>query len=391
MLAHSDIPDSAYALAWIRLAIVFAYYALVSIALHWKREHKAEVTTYEPPENISPALAAYLFENGRCERAFAAALVSLASKGVLEILEEGDKFALKQLREIDETFPPEESALLTALFPYGLEKYQFNSANTGDLAFAYRVLEKIVLEIAEPDLISAHWVLWLIGVISSAGILIIAGSSLPLHIASTHLLGFAYLCGLVVLSASCFVAALRAWPATLRKLIAYFPGTSHPSLPLNLNDTVPLILTAAALMGFALLAYITSERFALLFSAAVVLAAVFRHYFEAPTSAGRDALVQLRGFREFLARAEADRLDRENLPGHSPEMFEPNSAYAVALNVERGWSENFTASMLQLLQMDRAGTLPAPKLPLHRYSGSGYNSENGRSRGPIQLNINSRK
>src|SRR5580704_16052434 len=118
MLARFDILNSVYALAWICLAIVFAYYGLVSIALHWKQEHKAAVTVYVPPANISPALAAYLFENGRCERAFAAALVSLASKGVLEILEEGDQFALRELREIDDTYPQEEFVVFNALFPY---------------------------------------------------------------------------------------------------------------------------------------------------------------------------------------------------------------------------------------------------------------------------------
>jgi hypothetical protein len=387
MLARFDILNSVYALAWICLAIVFAYYVLVSIALHWKRQHKAAVTVYVPPANISPALAAYLFENGRCERAFAAALVSLASKGVIEILEEGDQFALRELREIDDTYPQEEFAVFNALFPYRLEKSQANVANTGDLTFAYRVLEKVLLEIAEPEFISTHRGLWFIGVLSSIAILVFAAALLPFQVASGHLLGLAYLGGLVVLCGSCFIAAIRVWPATLRKLVALFPGTSHPTLPFNLTDAIPLILTVAALLGFALLAYITSKPFAVLLSATVFMAAVFHHFFEAPTSAGRDALVQLRGFREFLARAEADRLNRENVPGQTPEMFEANSPYAVALKVERAWCENFTSSLLQLLQMDRAGSLPNPPLHLSRGPGSNVDPYDG----PIQLNINIRK
>src|SRR5580704_2765192 len=97
---------------WICIALTFAYYVAVAIALHWRPIRKAEVTSYEPPPGISPAVAAYLFENGRCERAFAAALASLAVKGYLEIRQRKDWFALKRLREPDDRLSPEESTAL---------------------------------------------------------------------------------------------------------------------------------------------------------------------------------------------------------------------------------------------------------------------------------------
>jgi hypothetical protein len=62
----------------------------------------------------------------------------------------------------------------------------------------------------------------------------------------------------------------------------------------------------------------------------------------------------LRGFREFLSRADADRLDHENQPGKSPNALERYTPYAVALGVERGWGEEFAGNLLQLLLLDKA-------------------------------------
>jgi hypothetical protein len=75
---------------------------------------------------------------------------------------------------------------------------------------------------------------------------------------------------------------------------------------------------------------------------------------EAPTNAGRAALVKLEGFREFLARAEAGQLNRENQPGETPETLEKYISYAVALDVEHAWGEEFTENLLEMLQFDLA-------------------------------------
>jgi hypothetical protein len=117
--------------------------------------------------------------------------------------------------------------------------------------------------------------------------------------------------------------------------------------------------------------------------ALLFLAEVFRHIFEAPTIAGRQAIEKLKGFREFLARAEADRMNRENRPGHTPETLEANSGYAVALNVEHAWGQEFTGSLIQFLQMERAYDVPMPSMRVPAISGSDDS--------PIELNINTRK
>lgn len=119
---------------------------------------------------------------------------------------------------------------------------------------------------------------------------------------------------LILLGGFCLVAALRTWPVTLKKLWSFIPWDKRPSRPLTPNDAIPLILTAAVVVGFGFLASLTTTKLAGLAAAVVMISAVFRHAFEAPTQTGRKVLAQLNDFREFLARTDADRLNRENQP-----------------------------------------------------------------------------
>jgi hypothetical protein len=383
VIDNSDFPMSPEAFVWTCVALTFAYYVIVATALHWRPKRKAGVTQYAAPSGISPALAAYLFENGRYERAFAAALVSLAAQEFLKIYEEGDHFALRKLSRSGTPDAPEEAAIFAALFPEPVDTYQFSTNDTGGINHVCRGFEKTITEIAEPELISRHWQLWYGGIACSIVVAVMAIESLPIHVGAGPSRGFLYLGVLSLLCGSCFVAAFRAWPATLRKLFSFVPGTRRPTLPLNATDAIPLCLSVSALFCFGLLASATTNQMAAILIAMLLLCEIFRHIFEAPTIAGRQAIEKLKGFREFLARAEADRMNRENRPGHTPETLEANSGYAVALKVEHAWAEEFAGSLIQFLQMERAYDVPMPSLRVPAITGSDDS--------PIGLNINSRK
>jgi len=174
-------------------------------------------------------------------------------------------------------------------------------------------------------------------------------------------------------------AALRLWPAIIRKLVSYLPGNRRRR-PLDWNDAIPVILIAPIFLGFSFLAYPTSLRFVLLAVALIVVNFIFWHSLEAPTNEGRKTIEELRNFKEFLSRADDDRLNRENDPGQTPAILEKNSSYAVALSVDRAWGEEFTGNFLKLLQFNEAYSMPARKSPL-----SDLDAE------IIQMNIDPRK
>ena len=91
------------------------------------------------------------------------------------------------------------------------------------------------------------------------------------------------------------------------------------------------------------------------------------------TIPGRRLLDRIEGLRMYLATAEQDRLNALNPPQRTPQLFEKFLPYALALDVEQQWAEQFTAILA------RAGEGGTPYSPSW-YSGTSSWSDLG-SRG----------
>jgi hypothetical protein len=386
-------PDSVYLQSWGGLALVFVYYVTATIFLHWTSLRAVSVTRYEPPSGISPALAGYLFENGRCERAFAATLVSLGVKSYLEIQQNKDWFKFKRLREADNSLAPEEAVALSEIFDTGNDTYKFGVAEHSQIFLAFGRVEKSLHESAEPRFISSHNLIWGIGVVSLA---LLAGRLFvfePIAMVRPARGTFAMLAFTTGLGGFCLFGALRAWSATFRRVATYLPNSKGPKRPLGWNDMFPVWLSAGAIVPFGLLAVVISVRFAVFVVASALVAVGFRNILKAPTSTGRKLMSDLLGFRNFLERAEGDQMTQENESGVTPRVLRRYSAYGVALDVERGWGEEFTEDLLEMLQFDKAVATGGPPVPRDsspvedRLSTDNFFDDDS----IIQLNLGSRK
>jgi hypothetical protein len=349
-----DASATLYFRTWIGLGIVFAYYISVVAVFQLRRRHATLVTRYDPPPEISPAVAAHLWANGLHERAFASALVSLASKSYLHLGQNGDQFIFKKKREADVTLPPEEYATLLHLFNPGEHTYIFGSVEYGRLCNSYAEFKDALKDVVEPVLISSHSNFWWLGMVfSGLAIVPLAGTMVAIGHGVT-LASVVYLGIWILLGGSSLVATLRVWPAALHKLTSYIPWDDRPSRPLHASDIVPLTLSASAFLALIFLAVLTSTSFAFLIAAVVLLNAVFRHALESPTRAGCEVLAELTNFREFLSSADSGRLNRENQAGFTPMTLEKYSAYAIALHVEHAWGEELVTDLVELLEIGQA-------------------------------------
>jgi len=72
-----------------------------------------------------------------------------------------------------------------------------------------------------------------------------------------------------------------------------------------------------------------------------VVTALFNHLLKAYTPQGRAILDRIMGFRLYLSVAEKERLNMQNPPDRTPELFEMFLPYALALGVERAWAAQF--------------------------------------------------
>src|SRR5580704_13047526 len=175
-----DAPASDHQVVWIGVAALCIYYIVFTVVFHWSSRQRIGVTRYEPPKGISPGVAAYLIEGGRCERAFAAALISLAAKGYIEIKQQKDWFGLEKLREPDGALPLDESIILVTLFyPASIHTYKFNGRDYSELCETFKKFRETVEGTADPRLISAHSGVWWVGVWISYILLALVIASFP--------------------------------------------------------------------------------------------------------------------------------------------------------------------------------------------------------------------
>ncbi|MCP5093248.1 MAG: DUF2207 domain-containing protein, partial [Gammaproteobacteria bacterium] len=76
------------------------------------------------------------------------------------------------------------------------------------------------------------------------------------------------------------------------------------------------------------------------------LNALFFFLMGAPTQLGREKMDVIAGLKTYLVLAEKDRMNMAGAPQMSPEHYETLLPYAVALGVEKPWSDAFQAWLL---------------------------------------------
>jgi uncharacterized membrane protein YgcG len=100
----------------------------------------------------------------------------------------------------------------------------------------------------------------------------------------------------------------------------------------------------SGLVGFFTFAKLAEAGILLLFvwAGIILLNIMFYHLLKAPTLQGRKIMDQIEGFRMFLTVTEKERLKLLNPPEKTPELFERYLPYALALDVEQAWGEQFS-------------------------------------------------
>jgi hypothetical protein len=86
-----------------------------------------------------------------------------------------------------------------------------------------------------------------------------------------------------------------------------------------------------------------------------MLNGLFFYLMKAPTALGRPVMDQLEGLRMYLETAEKDRLNLQ-APELTATRFETLLPYAVALDVEKPWSDAFDAALRRAHPDDPAPT-----------------------------------
>lgn len=115
-----------------------------------------------------------------------------------------------------------------------------------------------------------------------------------------------------------------------------------------------LIITAAGLgfiavevFGLVAMAWAASTGLAIVLMLLMVMNCAFHFLLKSPSLTGRALMDQIEGFHEFLMANEPARRGARPSTQNSPLLLEKYLPYAIALNVEKVWSEKFAAVLAQ--------------------------------------------
>jgi uncharacterized membrane protein YgcG len=305
------------------------------------------VPQFAPPEGLSPAAIRYLRLMGPDTKGLAAAMTGLAVKGALVISRDEDgSFAVDTTGPVPAGLLPDDNELLQELFE-GRSKTQlvFRQTAHGRVQAIRKALEQALQSkygkgyfVTNLRYAATGVALSIAGVVA-AGLL---GTTQP-----ERVWGFLFMSVWLSIWTFGVAALVTEVVASWRGRSAHTSGKSAFSLPRSGCLTlfaIPFLL--GELFGTIAFVAIAGPLLLAMVFVTVAIDVVFFRLLRAYTPKGRAVMDQIDGFRMYLSVAEKNRMNMLTPVDHTPETFERYLPYALALDVEQQWSENF-ADVLQ--------------------------------------------
>lgn len=335
----SDNRNAAVGLAG--LIVVWLYYIVVWARVGRDPKAGPIVPLYEPPDNMSPAAMRYLENMGFDDKTFTSAILGLAAKGYLTI--EQDKSQTYRLIEKSDVGKAARLSSDESL----LKQKIFDGNKTLDLsntkATVIRNAQKALSTALHTGMEKVYFVtnagyLWpgiVLTILSAVGMVLAGGTQGNLGQLLLAIFITIWLTGWSVGVGALLHAVFRAWKSARAGGVAGRAGAMFITL-----FSIPFVI--GELVGLGLLAWAISVVACVLIVLLIGTNVLFHHLLKAPTSAGRQLLDRVDGFKMFLSEVDGHRLNMVAPPGKTPELFERFLPYALALGVENAWAQQFS-------------------------------------------------
>lgn len=318
------------------LALIF-YYLVIWFRVGKDPSKGLIIPLYEPPKNLSPAAVRFISQMGYDNKIFTIAIVSLAIKGYLRIVEDGKDYSLVRVEGSKKPLLNDEQTVLDKLSfsKKGNERVlELEQKNHSILQGAIKALKNSLKNSYEKNYFITNKRFFFIGIAASLFILfvsIIGGSPEQMFILvwiSIWSIGVAFL----------LLTVFRTWKGVLNK--GRGKVTALGSAIFITLFSIPFVL--GQILGFYFLAEVSSPLMILIIAVIVLVNVIFYHLLKAPTLLGRKIMDKIDGFKMYLGTAEKDRIYSMQEPDKTPELFESFLPFALALNVENKWAEKFS-------------------------------------------------
>jgi hypothetical protein len=342
--------NRAWIFAGIGLFVVLGYYFATWEAVGRDPKGGAVIPLFRPPPNISPALANYIRDWGFGRdkwRAFTAAALSLAVRGLLRFDDSGGMLTLKATgKQASGNIPVGERVIFDWVNGQGGLAI-ISDAHGASIAKVGESFTKNIERENRNRYFHRNYGYVIAGLVMTVAVI---GSVLAfggLQDKDLAILGgfafFGFMAGMFAVQVLQTFLAGVSFDALIRGamsvifFVIFISATSS-----LLKDWSPTAFTDALP---AVWAFVENYPFSfVLVGGFTMVNGLFFYLLRAPTALGRPIMDQLAGLRLYLQTAESDRLNL-SAPEITAERFEALLPYAVALDVEKPWSDAFAAAL----------------------------------------------
>jgi hypothetical protein len=353
LLWYEILDNRRWIFGGLGFVLVLGYYMATWIAVGRDPRRGTIIPLFHPPAGISPALANYIHNWGLGRekwRAFTAAALSLAVRGLLRF-NMGDKtLTLKSTGKQPvggfNALPPGEGAIYTWVNERG-GVATINKANGESVAKVGNSFTTSIESESRNRFFRRNLGYVTAGLLLTVGVIfgvVMFGGLQDQDISILVVLGFGgFLAGMFLVpvlqalfGGASFTALFRSAMSLVVVAIFFTIGTNfvHAIFPSGFGSALPAVWSFVSGYPFSFV----------LVGAFATLNGLFVYLMRAPTALGRPIMDQLAGFRLYLETAESDRLNLQ-APEITSERFESLLPYAVALDVEKPWSDAFAAAV----------------------------------------------
>ena len=334
-----DNPGSL--IAFLGVVILAGYFLIAWFKVGRDPAKGPIIPLFKPPKGFTPAAVRFVTKMAFDHKAFAAAIVNMAVKGYLTINENDGDYTLSKTAGDQALLSAGEKRIARQLFGQS-RQITLDKSRHSRIKKALTAL-KTSLKLDFEKLYFQRNAKWLIPgfVISLATLTAVIFNARDMGGALFMLV---WLSGWTVGCFALVAGAIGAWHSAL--------STRSSNGLFKKTGAVGMTLFALPFVGFeffGLWAFtgMTSPMATAALLIIIFINFIFYQLMKAPTLYGRRVMDHIEGFKRYLSVAEKEGLNRRNPPEKTPALFEKFLPYALALDVENEWTEQFAEVLAQ--------------------------------------------
>ena len=327
--------------ALLGMIILMAYYLWVWFKIGRDPAKGPIIPLFSPPKGFTPGAVRFVTRMGFDHKSFASAVVNMAVKGFLVIQENQDEFTLSKTGTGESLLSGGEKRIAKNLFQWA-DRITLETTNHSKIGKAVDSFKKS-LKIDFEKLYFQRNSKWLI---PGGGISLL---TLVCIVLSAPEVGGAVfmLVWLSIWTGGCLVlvwTTVNAWKTAFSS--GGSGGFIKKSSPMGITlFTLPFV--GFEFFGMWAFSSMASPMAVVALFLVILINFIFYHLMKAPTIYGRRIMDQIEGFKLYLSVAEKQGLDMRSPPEKTSQLFEKFLPYALALDVENQWSEQFAHVLAQ--------------------------------------------